>query len=648
MAFLGGIQDAHFSNTCNNAADCLIIGDKIAMKQLIFALTLILFFGCGGSDSPPDNEQELQLIDVLDFQLQPDSTVLTNVTNRLNGLSLDNFFEESYLIVQERYSQSTVSEGLANQLPVGTLNLNNISDEYSSQTTLIQSLILDTLLSYDRSALTTEQQLSYDIYQANLENQKQWDRFKNYSYPATYGFFGWPGVTEQFFTELVPINNRFDAETYLFLLNQIQRRFKQIEALLDTRQTAGIVEPVTTLEYSRNNVDTIGSTSATQTSYYLNFQTKINQLTNITTDEKEQLMALLLLTVEQRVLPAYRSLSSKMNTLLSSAPPNIGFGQFAGSDEFYQFSLNYFTSSEQTPDQIHQLGLTELARIHAEMTEIFAQLGYPQNETLAQLYARADIDGGTIQGSQAVAFYEDIVAEAYTQLPSVFSTIPQQQVVVIGGESGGYYIRGSDDGSRPGAFYASTVNDLAYTRMPTLAYHEAVPGHHLQIALAQELDLPEFRKRSSFTSFVEGWGLYAERLAKDLGWYEGDLYGDLGRLQFEAMRAARLVIDTGIHNRGWTYDQADQFHFDNVGFYGSIARYSVWPGQATAYMTGMLKFLELRTKAENELGENYDIKEFHSTVIGSGSMPTNLLEDLIDRYIAENLPANKFNSQKGK
>jgi uncharacterized protein (DUF885 family) len=255
------------------------------------------------------------------------------------------------------------------------------------------------------------------------------------------------------------------------------------------------------------------------------------------------------------------------------------------------------------------------------------------------LLARVDVDGGTIRGGEAVAFFENIIAEAYAELGDTFSTLPMREVVVIGGDTGGYYIRASDDGSRPGAFYAQTNNDLPYATMPTLAYHEAIPGHHLQIALAQELDLPTFRKNLNFTSFVEGWGLYAERLAKDLGWYEFDAYGDLGRLRFEAMRAARLVLDTGIHAKGWTFEQAQAFNRENVGDNGSIARYSVSPGQASAYMTGMLKILALREHAQNELGDLYDIRDFHAAAVGNGSMPLDLLDGVIETYIAATLDA---------
>lgn len=615
------------------------------MKVLQFVFIFLIFVGCGGGSSSEDpsnnNVPSLQLTTVPDYQLANTSTLLTDATERLNGLSIQDFFTDSFQIIKERNIEGAVSEGIADQFPLGNLVLTDISDEYDIQTTAIESLILEQLNSFDRAILSEADQLSFDVYQAHLEFQLEWAQHRNFEYPATYGFFGWPGSTEQFFTSLVPINNKFDADTYLILLNQIGRRFEQISALLDTRKTAGVIEPSATLTFSRDNVRAIANSAATATPYYTVFQEKVDALTNITAAEKQDLTALLLLTVQQRVLPAYSQLEQKMSSLLSEAPANIGFGQFDGGIEFYDFALRFFTSSDMTSDQIHQLGIQELSRIHAEMRVLFDQLGYPQNENITELFTRVDSDGGTILAEDAIAFYEDLITQANARIPEVFSTIPQRPVTVVGGVSGGFYIRASEDGTRPAEFHASTVNDLAYTAQPTLAYHEAIPGHHLQIALAQELDLPEFRRSIGFTSFIEGWALYAERLAKDLGWYDGDVYGDLGRLQFEAMRAARLVIDTGIHNKGWTYEQADQFHIDNVGFPGSIARYSVWPGQATAYMTGMLKILELRQRAQDQLGSAYDIKEFHSEVIGSGSMPTNLLEGLIDRYIQRNLPAGK-------
>jgi uncharacterized protein (DUF885 family) len=239
-----------------------------------------------------------------------------------------------------------------------------------------------------------------------------------------------------------------------------------------------------------------------------------------------------------------------------------------------------------------------------------------------------------------VSTYETIIRQAENRLEPAFVLFPQAKVIVIGGASGGYYVSGSLDGSRPGAFYASTTGGSPLFSMPTLAYHEAVPGHHLQIAIAQEMELPTFRNLVHFTGYTEGWALYAEQLAWELGWYADDPYGDLGRLQAEAFRAARLVVDTGIHEKQWTFDKAADYMVENTGLprdmvTGQISRYIAWPGQATAYKIGMIKILELRQHAIDQLGEAYDIKEFHSIILGNGSMPLDVLEKVVQNYIDE-------------
>ena len=193
--------------------------------------------------------------------------------------------------------------------------------------------------------------------------------------------------------------------------------------------------------------------------------------------------------------------------------------------------------------------------------------------------------------------------------------------------------------SRPGAFYARATGSETIFSMPTLTYHETIPGHHTQIAIALELDLPDFRKGGPFTAYSEGWALYAERLMAELGAYENDPYGDLGRLQAEAFRAARLVVDTGIHVKGWTFDQAFEFMLENTGMpqqqlEREVARYIVWPGQSLAYKMGMIKILELRQMAEEQLGEQFDITEFHNVVLGNGAVPLDILEQIIENYIA--------------
>ena len=295
-----------------------------------------------------------------------------------------------------------------------------------------------------------------------------------------------------------------------------------------------------------------------------------------------------------------------------------------------------------TAAEIHQLGLDELDRIHAEMRIIFDSLGYPQNESLAELYARVATDGGIIPAANVKSTYENIIAAAELELDQAFDIFPSANVIVAEDAFGGFYIAPSFDGTRPGAFYAGTQNNEAWFAMPSLAYHEAIPGHHTQIAIGMEQGGPALRRAIRYTAFVEGWALYAERLAYELGWYDGDPYGNLGRLQYEALRAARLVIDTGIHSMGWTFEQSVQFNQDNLGASrgsseSAAGRYSVVPAQATAYMIGMLDILRLRQEAMDALGAEFDLIEFHRVVLTSGGIPLALLDDVIQRYIAEKL-----------
>jgi uncharacterized protein (DUF885 family) len=299
-----------------------------------------------------------------------------------------------------------------------------------------------------------------------------------------------------------------------------------------------------------------------------------------------------------------------------------------------------------TANEIHQLGLQELERIHTDMRDIFNELGYPEDKSLAELFDRVEKEGGSVPANQVLETYTNLIEQADKKLDPIFDIGPEAEVIVIASPIKGMYVSAAFDGSRPGTFHAGPSNSReAWYAMPTLAYHEAIPGHHFQIAIAQEMDLPTFRNHMEFTGYAEGWALYAEQLAFELGWYEDDPYGNLGRLQAEAFRAARLVIDTGIHAEGWTFDQALEYMIENVGFEPGdsvdpeiqIARYIVWPGQATTYKIGMLKILELRQKAIDQLGDKFDLKEFHSLVLGNGSMPLEILERVVDNYIETQL-----------
>ena len=326
----------------------------------------------------------------------------------------------------------------------------------------------------------------------------------------------------------------------------------------------------------------------------------------------------------------------------SIAPTKDGLWQFAHGDAYYHYLLRHYTTTDMTADEIHDWGLQELNRIHAEMRERFDELGYPQGESLVELFNRVAKDGGQVSGNEVIATYESLIDRAYARLDAAFNTRPQAQVVVVRSPIHGMYVSASLDGSRPGAFHAGPASsEEALYAMPTLAYHETIPGHHFQIALAQESDLPSFRNSVSFLGYAEGWALYAEQLAWELGWYQDDPYGNLGRLQAQAFRAARLVIDTGIHAQGWTFDEALDFLIENVGYESGdsvdpnlqIARYVVWPGQATAYHIGMIKMMELRQRAMDQLGDQFDLQDYHSLVLGNGSMPLQVLEGVVERYI---------------
>jgi uncharacterized protein (DUF885 family) len=454
-----------------------------------------------------------------------------------------------------------------------------------------------------------------------------------------------PRGTELFFTDTHPLSTREDAENYITRLGAVRTKFGQLVTHLFQQRGAGIVEPQITLNAALNQVSSIAQAPAQTISYYTAFRDKLPAIPDLTNADRQALLAAALAAVNADVIPAYLNLRTALTNLLSSSPAAIGVGQYANGSGYYDYILKHHNTTDLTPAQIHEMGLVELDRIHQEMRLILDELGYPQDETLEQLYNRVAQDGGIIPAADAKEAFEDIIAFAEANLDQAFDIFPDVGVVVVEDDFGGFYVAPSFDGTRPGAFFAGTTNDVPYFGMPTLTFHETVPGHHYQIALAQDLDLPSFRKLVFFTGYVEGWALYAERLALELGWYENDPFGDLGRLQLEALRAARLVMDTGIHSMGWSFQRATTFNNENVGAsigssQGAAGRYSVIPSQATAYMIGMLRILEMRQKAMDRLGEQFDIKEFHRVVIANGAMPLAILETVVDNYIVERLAAN--------
>ncbi|WMS87010.1 DUF885 domain-containing protein [Pleionea litopenaei] len=607
-------------------------------KYCVLISVIWLLWGCGSSNSnnPPDLAS-VELPEVIEYDLQPTVEVIDAAEQQLEGLTVTAFMDQSFALLERRSIDDVIGANRESEFSDLPLHLSNISDEYYLQSIALKSFILQSLINYDLTAESEETKIGAAIFRQWLEREVEAGDYYLLSFPGTAYLVGWPSQTESYFTQVLTLDSSEQVARYLTLLNQVALRFAQIETLVTVRANAGIIEPSYTLQPSIDYLQSLADVPYNEHPFYRRLQTALQSGLGLTATERDEALLLAAAMIERRVKPAYLSLVQTLNSYSEQAPDEIGFSQFPNGAAFYQSQLNYFTETEQTAEQVHQLGLDQMVAIHQQMRERFALLGYPSTGSIAQLINRARNESGVIRSQSAVTFFENLIAEAYAQLPLAFNQIPITPVIVVGGPTGGYYIAGSDDGSRPGAFYAQTNQDLNYLTMPTLAYHEAIPGHHLQIALSQELQLPRYRREIRFTSFIEGWGLYAERLAFDLGWYQDDIYGDLGRLQFEAMRASRLVIDTGIHALGWSVQQAQNYSQTNVGFAASLPRYSVWPGQATAYTSGSLKLLELRQQAQDQLGNDFDYGDFHDAVLKNGSVSLRQVEESVNQYIMTTL-----------
>jgi len=353
--------------------------------------------------------------------------------------------------------------------------------------------------------------------------------------------------------------------------------------------------------------------------------------------------------------PSYDALIAWMEADKANVPEQAhGVGAVEGGIDYYNAQLLQMTTTGLKADEIHELGLSEVARLRSEMVELMKKTGFEGDlqaffefiKTDSQFFYPNDDTGrqGYIDDSTRYLDYID------SKLPEYFGILPKAKLVVKRVEAfreqpgaAQHYYPGSPDGSRPGVYYAhlSDMTSMPKNEMEAIAYHEGNPGHHMQISIAQELTaVPTFRTQASFTAYIEGWALYSELLAKEMGAYEND-YSDFGRLVTEIWRAIRLVVDSGIHTKGWTEEQAMQYFRDNSPvaegqIQSEVRRYFVWPGQATAYKVGMLKIMELRAKAEKELGDKFDIRGFHDTVLGGGAVPLNVLERMVDNWIAQN------------
>ncbi len=561
-------------------------------------------------------------------------TPAQQLRQELRGLVFDAFLQASYDAILLRHPEWIVELGLSGYDLQGN-ELNNVSDTYARETYDIVEVILEALLATDRQRLSDAQQRSYDIYQWYLEDWLAEEEFLLYDYPASSFITSVPVQTAFFFSDIQPLQSARDVDDYLARLAQVDEKFLQLRVAVAARADAGIIEPATTLGWATGYYESLANTVATASPYYTRLAGALDSIDGLTSAQRTARLNEALAIVEQQVLPAYTALHEDLAALSSRAPAAIGFGQHEGGRDFYQYALRHHTTTDLSAEEIHQLGLDELARVRAEINAAAVALGFEDGASLGEIFFQVYSDAGVLVGNAIVREYEELIDFAYSEIDEAFDQLPEQELVVIGGSTGGFYVAGSDDGSRPGVFYARAVGEESYYIMPTIAFHEGIPGHHLQIALAQEQGLPAFQRFTTFTGYAEGWALYAERLAYELGWYDNDPYGNLGRLYWEGIRAARLATDTGIHHYGWSWQQASDFFAENTGMpdflvQGSIARFMRWPGQATAYMTGLLRILDMREQYQAARGAEYNIKDFHNLILLDGSMPLPILQQVVD------------------
>lgn len=582
---------------------------------------------------------------------QPQS--VDEILASLENLPIDEFFEESFNQLSLRAPEGLTHAGVSALLGLRDDQLNNLSDAYRKDTQKLETGILDLLMKYDRASLSPEQAISHDVYAWFLDNQVRGHEFMYHNYPLTYFIGSYHFELDNLLTEVHPLKTKENAEDYIARLSKVNQQVDQFMEGLKIREELGIIPPDFIIKMTRTElVSYLGlrspdpaSIKAESLKVYTRFAEEIEQIPDLSEQEKADFREAAKGAIELSFIPAFIKMIEYQDHILPLATNEAGAWKLPNGEAYYEFMLRQETSTELTPEEIHQLGLEEVDRIHNEMQAAFMDLGYSEEASLSTNFQRAVEDAGyynvdTTSGKEEyIQAVETIIAEIDQEVEAVFDLRPDGDVVVLGGPMGGYYVPGTPDGSRPGSYHVSTAGGWRPTySAQTIAYHEAIPGHHYQIALAQELDLPAFRNHVHFNGYVEGWALYAERLAWELGMYEESPFGNIGRLQFELLRAVRLVTDTGIHAMGWTRAEAKAYMDDAMNaqpgwFSHEVDRYVVLPAQATGYKIGMLKILELRESVMAILGDEFDIKEFHNVVIGNGSLPLEILEKLVLEYI---------------
>jgi len=571
----------------------------------------------------------------------PDSTATEQpvaTTVAVPEQPLARFLEQASLSLALRSPELITYLGIADAVGVSNDQLTPLSVAYEEADVDLLDSILAQLDAYDLSRVSASERLSARVYGWYLHDLRQAYAYSDHDYLVSTYFTSYPEDIEWFLVYVHPVETLDDAMDYLSRLSQIDERFDELAERLAISESIHAVPPRFIMEEAADEIEAISTTPAQEMLYYVTFADKLSE-TTIPQSTQESMLEQARDIVQSEILPAYAQLAMLVSQIAERASDEIGVWKHVDGDAYYAECLRQYTTTSLSAEEIRDLGLSEVARIQQEIRSVAVELGYNESLSIVELYDHLAETTGEVRGTETVerctALLEDITA----RVRPVLTHWPQEELVVVEGDEDAFFTSGSMDGSRPGMFFAPSGIDSPVYGLPTLTYHEAIPGHFLQTAYAHEADIPEYRKDLGFTAYSEGWALYAERLAWDLGAYDNNPEGNLGRLQDELFRAVRLVVDTGIHAFHWTYDEAVSYMRQNTGLdedyvRQEIERYIVLPGQATSYKVGMLKVLELRERAQTALGDAFDLAEFHDVILGQGDVPLDILEELVDAYIA--------------
>jgi uncharacterized protein (DUF885 family) len=495
----------------------------------------------------------------------------------------------------------------------------------------------------DTTGLPEQEKLSADLMLRSLIDDQEGAKFKEWEMPVNQ-FTGFHTDLPQL-VEQLQFDSVKDYDNYIARLQKVPKAFSQIMTNMELGIDEGRMPPQYLLEKVLVQTQNLAGQKAESSPFSLPLK-KFPK--TVSAEEQKRISNELLETISTQVLPSYQRFAKFLQVeYVPKGRKDLGAWALPNGEAYYAFRIRQSTTLNKSAAEIHQIGVDEVKRDEAEMLAIVHKLGFSDMKSFSAAL-KANSKEHPVSKEALLDAYRGYIGQMKPKLPELFGRLPKAPLEIVPvpeymekDQAAAYYDNGTPDGKRPGRVFVNTYNFAERSLAPVeaVSYHEGIPGHHLQLSIAQELTgLPEFRKFSYYTAYTEGWGLYSERLGKDVGFYQ-DPYSDYGRLEADIWRAIRLVVDTGVHSQHWTRQQmVDYFHehssIDETNIQSEVDRYVAWPGQALGYKMGQLKILELRDRAKTALGSKFDIKAFHDEVIDSGALPLDVLEQRVDAWIA--------------